>query len=250
MIPAILVFTILAGVWEILVATETLPESLFPSLRHILIALQDTPQEWGQALRDTTTHAILGLLISFGVGSVFSFLLSLSPFLKRAFLPLSLFFQTVPIIAIAPLLVIYFGFGAPTVIASSAIVSFFPVMASFLLGLETVEKEKLELFQLYQASKLDTLFKLRLPNAFLNLYSGLKVAVGLAIIGAVAGEFVAGTGLGAIIDTSRTAQRVDRVFAALLLLAAIGIMLLAVLRLIFAGIRIYRPFGPESQEWS
>ncbi|MFN8790369.1 MAG: ABC transporter permease [Bdellovibrionales bacterium] len=248
--PFLSVFAALLLTLEILVRSGALPDSLFPSPSQILAAFWESPDEWRLASFETGQHALQGLALSFFVGGAVSLLLSLSLFLKRAFLPLSLFFQTVPIIAIAPLLVIYFGFGAPTVVASATLVSFFPVMASFLLGLETVEREKLELFQLYGASRWQTLMKLRLPNAFLALYSGLKVAVGLSLVGAVAGEFVAGSGLGALIDASRTAQRVDRVFVALFLLALMGLLFLSSLRGIFSVAQKIRPFGRDSQEWS
>lgn len=249
-LPFLILFFTLCAVWEILVRFQVLPDSLFPPPSQVWEALKESPQEWTQAFQETSKHSLIGLLLSFVIAGNLSLLLSLSQLLKKAFMPLSLFFQTVPIIAIAPLLVIYFGFGAPTVIASATLVSFFPVMASFLLGLESVEKEKLELFKLYGANSLQTLFKLRLPFAFLALYSGLKISVGLSVVGTVAGEFVGGTGLGSLIDAARTAQRVDRVFAALLLLALLGILYLTILRLIFTGLRKIRPFGPDSQEWS
>lgn len=235
--------------WECLSCFTVLPESLFPPPHQILASLFETPEEWVEATMQTILASTIGLWLSLILGSVLAFLFSLFSNLKKAFLPLAVFFQTVPIIAIAPLLVIYFGFGMPTVVAASAIVSFFPVLASFLLGLENVEKEKLELFQLYRASNWQTLLKLRLPSAFISLYAGLKISLGLSIVGTVAGEFVAGGGLGAIIDAARTQQRVDRVFAAFLLLAVIGIVGLRFLRFAFELIHQFRPYGANSEEF-
>jgi NitT/TauT family transport system permease protein len=237
-------------IWEFLSAQHILPRSLFPPPHETLKAFTENPDEWWQATIETASSSAIGLLISLSAGVLLAFALSLFSILKRAILPLAVFFQTVPIIAIAPLLVIYFGFGRPTVIASSAIVAFFPVLASFLLGLESVETEKLELFQLYGATPLQILMKLRLPASFLPLYSGLKVAVGLSIIGSIAGEFVAGGGLGALIDVARTQQRVDRVFAALLVLALIGILGLKLLKTVFYLIHKIRPFGGTSEEFA
>ena len=249
-LPLLILVISLIVIWEMLSYFDLIPISLFPPPHLVLAALKESPAEWRTALFESTMASVLGLSISLVLGILFAFLFSLSANLKNAFLPLAVFFQTVPIIAIAPLLVIYFGFGIPTVIAASAIVSFFPVLASFLLGLENVEKEKLELFKLYEASRWQTLLKLRLPSAFLSLYSGLKVAVGLSIIGTVAGEFVAGGGLGAIIDAARTQQRVDRVFASLLLLAVIGIAGLSLLKLIFKMIHRLKPLGSNSEEFT
>ncbi len=250
-IPLIILVLSLIGIWELFFFFELIPSSLFPPPHEVLVALRESPEEWRTALFESAIASVIGLSISLVLGILLAFVFSLSTNLKNAFLPLAVFFQTVPIIAIAPLLVIYFGFGIPTVIAASAIVSFFPVLASFLIGLETVEKEKLELFKLYEATKWQTLIKLRLPSAFLSLYSGLKIAVGLSIIGTVAGEFVAGGGLGAIIDAARTQQRVDRVFASLLLLAFVGVVGLSLLKLVFKTIhQKIRPFGSNSEEFT
>jgi NitT/TauT family transport system permease protein len=248
-LPFLALCLFLIFLWETLSFFQILPTSLFPPPHDVLSALKETPSEWKEAFYQTSLASGVGLFLSLALGIFSALLLSLSSVLKRAFLPLAVFFQTVPIIAIAPLLVIYFGFGLPTVIAASAIVSFFPVLASFLLGLENIEKEKLELFKLYRASRFQTLVKLRAPAAFLSLYSGLKIAVGLSIIGTVAGEFVAGGGLGAIIDSARTQQRVDRVYAALLLLSGLGILALAFLKLIFKSLHKIRPYGAESEEF-
>lgn len=247
--PFLLLCAFLILAWEAFSYFEILPQSLFPPPHEVLKTFLETPQEWKEALLQTSLASIIGFVLSLCLGTILAFVMSLFSNLKKAFLPLAVFFQTVPIIAIAPLLVIYFGFGMPTVIAASAIVSVFPVLASFLLGLENVEKEKLELFQLYQASPWQTLIKLRLPSAFLSLYSGLKVAVGLSIIGTIAGEFVAGGGLGAIIDAARTQQRVDRVFAALAILALIGILGLQLLKIVFKTLHRLRPFGANSEEF-
>jgi NitT/TauT family transport system permease protein len=177
------------------------------------------------------------------LGSFIAVSFSLSPFLRKAVLPFAIFFQTVPIIAIAPLLVIYFGFGAPTVIAASFIVSIFPIIANTLLGLESVEKSKLELFKLYSSSRWQTLWKLQFPSAYTSIYAGLKVSIGLAIIGAIAGEFVAGGGLGAMIDSARTQQRIDIVFGALLLLSFMGLCCIACLKGVHILLQRIRPYG-------
>ncbi len=248
--PFLLFTLFLICVWEFLSWRSWIPESLFPPPHQVLKALTETPHEWREATLRSALASGEGLLISLASGVLLAFILSLFTLLKRALLPLAVFFQTVPIIAIAPLLVIYFGYGLPTVVASSAIVAFFPVLASFLIGLESVEKEKLELFELYQANSWQTLIKLRLPSAFLSLYSGLKVAVGLAIIGTVAGEFVAGGGLGSIIDEARTQQRVDRVFAALVLLALLGLLGLSLLQFVFYTLNKIRPYARSSEELS
>ncbi|MNL56460.1 Bicarbonate transport system permease protein CmpB [compost metagenome] len=100
----------------------------------------------------------------------------------------------------------------------------------------------MELFKVYHASSWQILTKLRLPSAYSHIYGGLKVSAGLSIIGAIAGEFVGGGGLGALIDAARTQQKVETVFAALLLLSLMGLLMMAALALINHLLASYRPF--------
>ncbi|HRO66858.1 MAG TPA: ABC transporter permease subunit, partial [Pseudobdellovibrionaceae bacterium] len=102
---------------------------------------------------------------------------------------------------------------------------------------------EVELFRLYRAGPLDVFLKLRLPRAYPSFYAGLKVSAGLAVIGTVTGEFVAGGGLGALIDSARTQQRIDLVFGALILLSLIGLFLIGFLRALNGLINMKRPYG-------
>jgi NitT/TauT family transport system permease protein len=129
-------------------------------------------------------------------------------------------------------LVIWFGFGQPTVIASAAIVSVFPIIASTLLGLKSTEPALLDLFKLYAASNRQTLWMLKIPFALPQIFSGLRIASGLAVVGAIVGEFIGGGGLGSVVDAARTQQRVDRVFAAVLISSLLGIVLVAAVNII------------------
>src|SRR5205823_6857004 len=119
----------------------------------------------------------------------------------------------------------WIGFGMPTVIASAFIVSVFPVIANAIDGLLSTDPALVDLFRLYGASRATSLWKLRLPFALPAIWTGLRIAGGLAVIGAIVGEFITGGGLGSIIDASRTQQRVDKVFAVLLIASGLGIAL-------------------------
>jgi NitT/TauT family transport system permease protein len=140
----------------------------------------------------------------------------------------------VPIIAIAPLLVIWFGYGMRTVVASAFIVSIFPVIANTLSGILSTDPALRDLFRLYGASGRDTLFKLRFPAALPQIFTGLRIASGLAVIGAIVGEFIGGQGLGSVVDVARTQQRVDKVFAAVLLASVLGLGLFGLINLVSA----------------
>jgi NitT/TauT family transport system permease protein len=179
------------------------------------------------ALLATTASVLVGLALSASVGIVAAVVLSASRWVERAFYPYAIFFQIVPIVAIAPLLVIWFGYGPRAVVAASFIVSVFPVIANGLAGLLSVDPALRALFRLYRAGPLDTLLKLRLPWALPFLFAGLRIAAGLAVIGAIVGEFVGGGGLGVVVLSAMRQQRTDLVFAAVLYASLLGLLLFA-----------------------
>lgn len=227
--PPLLPFVVGAVGLEIAVRAGWIHEFLVPPPSAILQSLIDDKQEYWSAFVETGTSAFAGLALSFAVGVSLAVLLSISGFLRRAFYPYAIFFQTVPIISIAPLLVIWFGFGQPTVIASAFVVSIFPIIASTLLGLSSTDPALRDLFRLYSASSTDTLLKLRLPFAMPQIFSGLRIASGLAVIGAVVGEFIGGGGLGSVVDAARTQQRIDKVFAAVFITSLLGLILVGLI---------------------
>lgn len=227
--------------FEFLVSKQYIPSSLIPSPSQILISLTEQSKNFGNAFLQSFISSLFGFLLSAFSGFVLAILFSLIPFLSRALLPFASFFQTVPVVAIAPLFVIYFGFGFPTVLASSFFVSFFPVFASSLQGLNTIKLEHQYLFKIYRSSNWSRLLYLQVPASYPFYFSGLKISAGLAVVGSVAGEFVAGGGLGSIIDIGRTQQRVDIVFASLLLLSFLGLLLLGIVFIFNLGLCWWRP---------
>lgn len=201
-----------------------IPTYLVPPPMEVIQSLIEDRQELIQALSSTLKGATIGLALSAIFGVIIALILSSANALKSMFYPYAIFFQTVPIVSIAPILVIWFGFGEPTVIASSLICSIFPVIASTMTGLESTDRSILDLFRLYRASRIQTLLRCRLPFALPFVISGFKVAAGLAVIGAIVGEFVGGGGLGSFIDASRSQQRMDRVFAAVFASSLLGVV--------------------------
>ncbi|HEY7168755.1 MAG TPA: ABC transporter permease [Candidatus Binatia bacterium] len=200
------------------------PSSVFASL------LRDWP-ELSRATLDTGIATVTGFLVSAAVGTLLAIGLSSAPWIQRAFYPYAVFFQTVPIIAIAPLLVIWFGWDR-TVVASAFIVSIFPVIANTLTGLLSTDPALRDLFKLYDANPAATLMKLRLPFALPHILTGFRIASGLAVIGAIVGEFITGSGIGGAILVSRQQNRVDKVFAGLLLASLLGIVLFIAINVI------------------
>lgn len=223
-IPLVVIVTVL----EILVRQKVIPSFLFPAPTEILSIFLHEPSTLFQAALSTLTAATTGFLLSVIVGIGIGIFLSSRKILQKMFYPYISFFQTVPIIAIAPLLVIWFGYGFNTVAISSFIVSVFPMIASTLKGFLSTDLPLVDLFRIHKASEWDTITKLRLPHALPQIFIGAEISAGLAVIGAIVGEFIAGGGLGGLIDTSRTQQRIEMIGASVISASFIGLAFLKI----------------------
>lgn len=230
--PPLLVAVLGVLALELAVRLFGVREFLLPPPSKVLQTIADEGDELWPAAGETALAAVIGFVASTIFGVAAAVMLSSARWVQRAFYPYAIFFQTVPIIAIAPLLVVWIGYGLRTVAVSAFIVSAFPVVANTLGGLLSTEPALRDLFRLYGARPLDTMLKLRLPFALPAILTGLRVAAGLAVIGAIVGEFIAGGGLGGVIDVSLTQQRVDKVFAGVLLASGLGLALFLVVNLI------------------
>ena len=231
-IPALIPLLVVTAAAEFAVRQGLVRAYLGPAPSSVLRAMLDSRQELMSALLTTSLSALLGFVLSTVTGTAIAVFLASSRAIQRAFYPYAVFFQTLPIIAIAPLLVIWFGYGTRTVVASAFVVSIFPVIANTLSGILSTDPALRDLFRLYGASTPVTLFKLRFPAALPQILTGLRVASGLAVIGAIVGEFIGGQGLGSVVDIARTQQRVDKVFAAVLLASVLGLTLFGLINLI------------------
>lgn len=230
--PPLTVAVVAVVALELAVRVFGVREFLLPPPLKVLGTIVDEGAELWPAAGETALAAVAGFAASTVFGVAAAVLLSSARWVQRAFYPYAIFFQTVPIIAIAPLLVVWIGYGLRTVAVSAFIVSAFPVVANTLGGLLSTEPALRDLFRLYGAGPLDTMLKLRLPFALPAIMTGLRVAAGLAVIGAIVGEFIAGGGLGGVIDVSLTQQRVDKVFAGVLLASGLGLTLFLAVNLI------------------
>ncbi|HSO80033.1 MAG TPA: ABC transporter permease [Chromatiaceae bacterium] len=236
-LPPLLSFAGLTLVLELGLGLAEIPSYLMPRPSEVFMALYVHGAELTRAILRTTLAASAGLLASTLLGVVAAILLSSNDWMRRAFYPYAVFFQTVPIIAIAPLLVIWFGYGLKTIIAVSFIVSVFPIIANTLSGLLSTDPALRDLFRLHQASGLTTLVKLRIPGAVPRFLTGLRIASGLAVIGAIVGEFVAddyrdGGGIGTLVMVSIKELKTDKVFAAVLMASLLGLVFFALINLI------------------
>ena len=244
--PAWIFLALLLSVWEWVVAQQWVASYLLPSPTQIF---HTTVELWPeiQAATLSTAHSIAwGLGLSIVSGVVLALLFFAIPLARRAILPFCIFFQTVPIISIAPLLVIWFGFGQPTVQASAFIVSLFPILANTLTGLQETDPHLKELFRLYRPSPWQLIFKLQIPSAIPYILTGIKISAGLAVIGAIVGEFIAGGGLGSLIDAARTQQRVDLVFSGVVMSSVLALLLVFIIEVVSRVLLRGRPYLRKS----
>lgn len=231
--PPILTLVIVLGGIELAVRRGWIASFLVPRPTDAARALISNATEIRDAFFSTAAAAGIGFLLSAIVGSAIAVLLFSSIWIRRAFYPYAVFFQTVPIIAVAPLLVIWFGgFGPGPVIASAFVASVFPVIANTLTGLLSVDPPLTDLFRLYRAGRFAMLLKLQLPFALPQIFTGLRVAAGLSAIGAIVGEFITGSGIGNLILVARQQRSIDKVFAGLFVASLLGVGMFAIINLL------------------
>lgn len=244
--PAWIFLALLLSAWEWVVAQEWVASYLLPSPTQIF---QTTVELWPDiyaATLSTANSIAWGLGLSIVSGVTLAVLFFAIPLARRAILPFCIFFQTVPIISIAPLLVIWFGFGQPTVQASAFIVSLFPILANTLTGLQETDPHLKELFRLYRPSPWQLIFKLQIPSAIPYILTGIRISAGLAVIGAIVGEFIAGGGLGSLIDAARTQQRVDLVFSGVVMSSVLALLLVFIIEVVSRVLLRGRPYLRKS----
>lgn len=226
--PPFVAAVLLLSLWQLGTWAFDTPAYLLPTPAEVWLAAVDNASPLLHGLALTAWSATIGFLASIVFGVATGVLLTSTRFVERAFYPFTVFLQTVPLIAIAPLLVVWFGYGWRPVAASAFIASVFPVIANTVAGLRSTDPELVELVRLYGGRPMSTLFKLRLPWALPQIFTGMRIGSGLAVIGAVVGEFVASyTGgdlpMGALITTYVRTFRTDLVFAVVTLASLLGL---------------------------
>jgi NitT/TauT family transport system permease protein len=229
-LPPALAALLAIAAWEAVVRLRHLPEYLLPGPLRIATALRE---DWGTLLPSllvTLTVTGEALLAAAVLGAGLAVLLAQARWIERSLFPLAVVLQVTPLVAIAPLLLIWVKNVQLALVLCAFLAAFFPVVANTTLGLRSADHHLLDLLRLYGASRWQELLRVRLPTALPYFLGGLRISGGLALIGAVVAEFVAGTGGTAsglayrILEAGYTLQ-IPRMFAALALLAATGVLL-------------------------
>jgi putative hydroxymethylpyrimidine transport system permease protein len=224
---------LLVGGWQALAKLGHVENYLFPAPSEVASALwrdRDllAPDAWV-----TAREVLLGFALALAIGVAIALVLHLSPVLRRAVYPLVVASQAIPVVVIAPILVIWFGFGLTPKLIVIALICFFPVVVNTLDGLQSVDRDQIKMMRTLGASRLDLLRRLELPSSLPFLFSGAKVAVAVAVIGAVFGELVGSdAGLGHAIQVGTAQLETARVFAAVLILSVMAIALFGLVALV------------------
>jgi NitT/TauT family transport system permease protein len=240
-IAPVLVGGLVLLLWEVGVRVTNTPPYLLPGP---LLVLQTLIQEWGVLFPSLlitfkiTLFAFLAAIIS---GLLVAILFTQSKWIERSFFPYAVILQTTPIVAIAPLIILWVRQVIPgesstfvSLVICAWIVAFFPILSNTTLGLNSADHNLTNLFQLYRASRWQTLLYLRLPSALPYFLGGLRISGGLALIGAVVAEFVAGTGgtqsgIAYQILMSGFNLQIPRMFAALFMTTILGVLIFVLL---------------------
>lgn len=247
--PLVVVLGLLL-LWQVVVALAELPPFILPPPLAVLRRVAgDLPLLLDHA-GVTLLEILLGLALGVAIGAGSALLIALLPPLQPWLLPLLVLGQSVPVFALAPLLVLWFGYGLGSKVVMAALIIYFPAAAALLDGLRRTEPEWLDLARTMNAGRLRTLFRIRLPAALPTFGAGLRIAAAVAPIGAVVGEWVGSSGgLGYLMLQANARLKIDLMFAALFVLVAIALALYLVVDRLVARMVPWAPrdAGPPAR---
>ena len=233
MFRILVTFIVIIVFWYIICLLFELPSFILPSPDLVAIALFNNFSEILNHSSITLLEILLSLFFGIILGSLFAVLISLSERLKRWIMPLLLASQSIPVFALAPILVLWFGYGISSKVIIGTIIVFFPIASNFSDALNKIPKEYIHAGQTLGFSKLQIFNLIKLPNALPGLFSGIRVGACFAPIGAVVGEWIGGSqGLGSFMIYSNARLQIDNMFAALIILIVITISLYHLIDLI------------------
>lgn len=229
--PTALVIALLL-LWEAVTRVFGIPRFLLPPPSLVLLSLVDHAALLLTHTWITTLEIVFGFALSIVVGVPLALAIFLWPPFARSIFPLLVSSQAMPKVAVAPLLLVWFGFGLLPKVLIAFLIAFFPVVINTAVGLGSMEREKIYLARSMGLSGTATFFKIRLPNAMPSIFGGLKISVTLAVVGAVVGEFVGGdAGLGYLLMVANGSMDTALLFADLLVLTVLGVVLFMLVEL-------------------
>lgn len=227
-LPPFLLLAFLLGVWEAWVRIFDTQPYVLPAPSRIWQAFLEMRGTLPEHIRTTVTESLLGLFFASVIGVALAAVIALVPLVRRVLYPILVASQTIPMVVLAPLLIVWFGFGMTPKVVVVALIGFFPIVVSTVDGLTNADREMVGLVRSMGARRLTVLRYVLVPSALPNFFAGLKLAAAYAVLGAVIGESAgASSGLGIFITRAQTAFRVDRVFVAVFVIAIVSMALFA-----------------------
>jgi ABC-type nitrate/sulfonate/bicarbonate transport system permease component len=221
------------GIWEAAVHIYQMPHYILPAPSAIAVTLVQKRASLGHHTLVTLQEMLLGFGLATTVGITLSVLMFEVPVLERALYPYVIGSQTVPVFAIAPLLVLWLGYGIMSKVLMAAIIVFFPIVLNTLDGLKAADADTVSLLRVMRANRWQLLCKVQFPSALPFMLSGAKIGISISTIGAVIGEWVgARAGLGRLMLDANSQLQVSLVFAAILCLTVMGLVLFGLMTLI------------------
>ncbi len=221
--PPIVILAVVLAVWEFLVWLFDVPPWLLPAPSQVAVRFTRTPTLWYHTGL-TILEAFSGFAVSALLGVSLSALIVHSRFMERGVFPYIVVSNSIPIIAVVPLLTIWFGFGLAPKVMIASIITFFPIVTNTTRGLKAADPRILDFMHSINATRSEIFFKVQLPAALPFIFAGFKIAASLSLVGAVVGEFYGSDrGLGYLVITSATQLRTDLLFVSIIVLAALGV---------------------------
>lgn len=222
-LPPILLLLLFFVIWEILVRTLGVPSYILPPPSEIFSVLfKDSSLFFSNGLV-TLEEIVLGTLIALIVAIVLAFSIFEVKIIEKSLYPLIVASQTIPVFAIAPLLILWLGYGMASKVLMTALIVFFPIVVNTVDGLKSADEDEVNLLKIMNASEMQILRKVRIPSALPHIFSGLRVGVAVSPIGAVIGEWVGSkNGLGYLMIHANAQLKVEIIFAAIFVLSVIA----------------------------
>ncbi len=228
-----LVMVALIGAWEAASRVFGVPQFLLPPPTVVAASMHEHSNLLIKESLLTSAEIGLGFLLSIVVGVPLAFAIFLWPPFARAVYPLLIASQAVPKVAVAPLFLVWFGFGLLPKVLIAFLIAFFPVVINTAIGLASIEREKVYLAQSMGLGPMATFFKIRLPNALPSIFAGLKISITLAVVGAVVGEFVGGQGgLGHLLLVANGSMDTALLFGGIVALTFLGVVFFGIIAVV------------------
>lgn len=227
----IVTFIAILVIWQVTVTAMEVPSYLIPTPLDII---EEFKSDWQVLLmhsRVTLTETVIGLSISIGIALLIGTLMDFVPILKKCLYPIMYITQMIPTITIAPLLVIWFGFGIKSKVLCVVLTCFFPILINFTDGIESIDRDYLNLFKIMKANKVKTFIHLKFPMSLDKLFTGLTISSTYAFVAATVAEWLGGSaGLGVYMVRAKSSYALDKVFACTILVVAFSLIFVLLIK--------------------